>query len=61
VPKRLKPADYIGVNVQVPPDIHRAAKLACVDSRITWDQAVAEALDAWARERGRKPGKGAAQ
>jgi hypothetical protein len=44
------PERVVGLNVHIPATVHRAAKLACVAHRLTWDQAVAEALAAWAQQ-----------
>lgn len=47
-----KPApDCIGVNVRIPAHVHRAAKIALAANRLTWDEAAAEAFEAWARQR----------
>jgi len=44
-----KPApERIGVNVRIPAHVHRAAKIALAANRLTWDEAAAEAFDAWA-------------
>lgn len=47
-------AARVGVNVRIPASVHRAARIAMAASRCTWDEAVAEALDTWARARLRR-------
>lgn len=42
--------ERIGVNVRIPADVHRAAKIALAARRLTWDEAAAEAFEAWARQ-----------
>ena len=44
-----KAPERTGINVRVPSHVHTAAKIAIVSRRITWDQAAAEAFEAWAR------------
>jgi len=45
----------IGVNVRIPADVHRAAKIALAAHRLTWDEAAAEAFEIWARGKGVPP------
>lgn len=39
----------VGVNVRLPADVHRAAKIACAERGVTWDEAATEAFGAWAK------------
>jgi hypothetical protein len=44
----------VGLNIRLPADVHRAAKVACAALDLTWDEAVAEALSQWATAKGVK-------
>jgi hypothetical protein len=46
--------EKVGINVRIPASVHRAAKVACAATGMTWDEAATEAFDAWARRRTRK-------
>jgi hypothetical protein len=48
---KRKAAAEVGVNVRIPVNVHRAAKLECVARGVTWDEAAAEAFGAWAKSR----------
>lgn len=44
-----KSDERVGLNLSIPVEIHRRAKAAAALRGFTWDGAVADALDAWAR------------
>jgi len=45
----VPPAGLVGLNVLLPREVHRAARLACVARGISWSVAAAEAFAAWAK------------
>jgi hypothetical protein len=48
----MNEAKPVRLNVGVPHEVHRKAKAAAALVRMTWDEAVAEALEQWARSKG---------
>lgn len=46
-PKTAK-VESVGLNIEIPHDVHRRAKAAAALSGMTWNEAVAEALGQWA-------------
>ncbi len=43
---------HVGLNIEIPAEVHRRAKAAAALADVTWNEACAEALDAWARAKG---------
>ncbi|HEY1695831.1 MAG TPA: hypothetical protein VGG39_26870 [Polyangiaceae bacterium] len=41
--------ETVGLNIEIPVEVHRRAKAAAALAQMTWDEAVAAALDAWTR------------
>ena len=42
----------VGLNIEIPADVHRRAKAAAALAGMNWNEACAEALDQWARSGG---------
>ena len=45
----------VGLNIEIPADVHRRAKAAAALTDMTWNEAVAEALAQWAEARLARP------
>jgi predicted HicB family RNase H-like nuclease len=57
-PKTAKTAkaESVGLNIEIPADVHRRAKAAAALARMTWNEAVSEALAHWSIARIAKGG-----